>query len=83
MALFGILRATYKREAVPRLVAPAPTSLLRSTRLTPGGMAARTVALVTDRMADGAEATDVEVLARVHATLPVLVSLAIDCIPHT
>ncbi|MBY5163118.1 ATP-dependent DNA helicase UvrD2 [Salsipaludibacter albus] len=49
-----------------------------------GAMAARTVEVVTDRLADGAAPTDVAVLARVNATLlPVQVSLAIDGVPHT
>lgn len=49
-----------------------------------GAMAARTVALVQERLANGAGPADVAVLARVNATLlPVQVSLALEGIPHT
>lgn len=49
-----------------------------------GAMAARTVAIIGDRLGAGAAPTDVAVLARVNATLlPVQVTLALDGIPHT
>ncbi len=49
-----------------------------------GAMAARTVAIARDRLAAGAAATDIAVLARVNASLmPVQVSLALADLPHT